>query len=743
MGLYDGYQLANSSQVKQYQGSTLPELTKVSDAMQQRYDADQETTDWVGRFVQGMQAIPGQDKANLVKAFEPYKQKLAALAARPDKENTLREVTMLARDVPTMYAPFAQSLKNTQEYREQLSKDVREGKINQTTAAGMLNMSMHDYKGLQQDPDTGRYSGLFQGHDYVKDINFNERVDKYLDHAMPHSEGWTREQVGDKWIIKKDNKVVDMPAKHIQDIINAGYQSDAETQSWVKQQQDLATYADDYSHLSNDDVVGATPADKAGKGSVPITLGQVLQEYAAKGIGRNQALTQIRRKAVEDNLLGNASRYGMLKYARHDVESGESYKDNPYGLKDYEEKLKDTVIPLTDHVLSVLHGSNIGDAPALEKQLSDLQTTRQKAYQDFQAWASPANNGVRAVDKSGKPVSLLDPNATFYDKNGGDVTSEARDLLDAVAQVDKSSSDLKQLQQKAMQAARYDPSKVPADVQATATAAAKSAAANFNTNDEGFSHLPEAKKQEIKNAAAAQAYHEALKSDPRYKAYNDYFAQNTQDRSIPVGITTFTSTKFNKAATDLFNNTSVNLGEKSGIGGLRWASGPDNGKDLAAGDYDKVIGKGAFIGYGTDAQGDKRMYFKVGNANTSPTTGKSTGQDIIVSRAPFTGMAEQFIREGHSAFAERFISGALKGIASSPNRTMTLPLSEDGLKVKVQEVSQAEKNSLSSAPSTEYKITYYGDNGQEKTITASSLGDAAAHVQAVVEDHVEQSKKHQ
>ena len=137
---YSNYNAVNSRTIRPYKGIPLPELMKVSEEMQRRYDVAQDQQDYVSRFLSSLDAMP-EDKPELNKLREQFKGKLQTISARPDAENTLRETALLARDLPQAYAPFANKLKQYKEYEKSVMEN---GKLLPQTKEEILTRALNN-----------------------------------------------------------------------------------------------------------------------------------------------------------------------------------------------------------------------------------------------------------------------------------------------------------------------------------------------------------------------------------------------------------------------------------------------------------------------------------------------------------------------------------------------------------------------------------------------------------------------
>ena len=176
MGLYDNYKLANSQQVRMYQGSNVPELLKVSEQMQKQYDTSQTNLDLIGTYL-GRAATNAKDKEKWAEVAKRYSDATARIGAQPNLEDAVRETTMLAKELPEDYAGFAATYKQRQDYIDKVNADT---KLNPTEKVEAINAADEQYEGMKFDPGTGRYRGTYTGYNYVPSLNMDVSVDRYL-----------------------------------------------------------------------------------------------------------------------------------------------------------------------------------------------------------------------------------------------------------------------------------------------------------------------------------------------------------------------------------------------------------------------------------------------------------------------------------------------------------------------------------------------------------------------------------
>ncbi len=458
MGLYDNYQLANSTRIREYQGSTVPELVKVNQELQKRYDMAAEGQDYIARFLQGMDALP-QDKQALNEVANQYTSRLQTLAGRPDLENALRETTLLGRDVPEAYAPFAQRMKDFQARKAQIEKDVQDGKITPQTAQRIMQMDQAMDPGVQKDPRTGRYTGRYNGSiNYMKDIDTDKKVDEWMDKALPSTQGWSKEFANGQWIIKKAGKRVVMDKDRIAQIIAAGAAADGEYQAWARQQQQLGSF--DYNparmgDINFDQQLGSIrQKDAAGKEQlVPVTLGDVLNQYQQQGISTADALKAIRQQQIGNDLMSKMQNYGVVKYIRDDREEESGLEANQvwkWNQEEAEKKAERTMLQMATTM--TLGGANIEDVRDFTKIQSGLEDEHTGQMTAYTRWLKGLDDGKQKI------TSNLTGKVYYKDENGTmvDVTADAENFRSSMQDIDNRRKELEMIDAAAKRAAGFD-----------------------------------------------------------------------------------------------------------------------------------------------------------------------------------------------------------------------------------------------------------------------------------------------
>jgi hypothetical protein len=725
MGLYDNYKLANSTGIKQYQGSVVPELVQVSQQLQGRYDAVQNEEDYLGRFMNSLQALP-QDQPAFKQFSQGYRDKLKQLAGRPDKENLTRETTMLAQNLPDDYAPFAQSVKDRQESYDAIMKN---DKLTPESKQLLVKKNDMNYQGLQLDPDTGRYKGRYTSSPYVNDLNINDKVDEWMKNVAPRIVGGSVEKIGDQWMVKSGSKTTTLTPQQIQSIVQAGAQGDTEFQAWVNQQQDLGTIGRDYSKLDPGtlDLGQNVGTQKINGKEVPTRLYDIIKPLTDKGYSFGEAMKLYQQSKISGDIMDRAYNYGN-KYVRGDVETDQSVSANPYGLAEFEhqnrmkeKKLETFELPITVPVQQPIAGFQHSDPQALDEAMADTQKNTEAINNQVFGWRK------QNVAKQTGPIT--DPKTRFYDKDGKDITYDARRMEDLYQQQIQQEKDLKARQADVYKRAKYT---ITPELKKEAQDAYDAA---MPRPDE-LEGLSGDDRDLVIKGAKKRAYDEVLQNSAGYQRVKDIMAQDAQNGTATVGVTRFSDKNVNEAVERAFENHVVNLDKgdlSSGMLGAEWGSTNDYGQagsQLKADDYSKLKGKASFAGAFIDTDGKYKMLFKVDNTNIAKSSGKVTGEALMVKVPAFSGIAENMVKEGFTSQAEQYIRQSVGSIDATASKQGKLDLGEDK-SVFVKRVNPAENSG----------INYTVDIPTNQGTVQISATDAADLTQKLVQLISNSSKK--
>lgn len=404
MGLYDGYRLANSNRIQEYQGSPVPEMVQVSQEMQKQYDQAQNNIDYTTRFFNSLNANDA-DKPELQKLRDKYSKSLKAISSRPDLENATRETSMLAQQLPQDYMPFAQNMQARAAYRKSLEDKYEKGDIqSRETIDKLMGLADKQSGTIQIDPTTGRYKANYRGYDPAKEIDKPKLVDEALAHANPTvigSKGTVFSKDG-KWLIDEEGKTRSLNGNEVEALVKDYMNSSEGWKSYMRQERLLGTYKDDYTHLKPENVNlqgplenriilgsdGKPVLDKKGKPQYTVyTVGDALKDKMQKGMGFGDAYKQLKQDMIEQQHVQEALKYAH-KYIVNEHESGTTFRENPYYKSEHDKNAKPPAIPPL-----VYEGSAVGlqTIPSDSKGLKDALSTEQGNMQQLQTTLNNPN----------------------------------------------------------------------------------------------------------------------------------------------------------------------------------------------------------------------------------------------------------------------------------------------------------------------------------------------------------------
>ncbi|MBI2283314.1 MAG: hypothetical protein HYU71_06375 [Bacteroidetes bacterium] len=684
MGLYDGYQLANSRAIPQFRGSVVPDLVQVSGQLQQYYDKAVETNDYTARLINSLQAHPN-DQRELSEWSKGYREKINKLSQRPDMENALREVTMLARQVPDEYQKqFGQRVKDLADYSEKLKKDAElyitsggEKGISPITHKKALAASLWlDKQAKEQAAKLGQPLTRFTGHEVVGEIDLPKMTDEALAHVDPKKYGFEVVQGTDgNWLKKTGTTTTRLTPQEITAITNSYFDASDKYRQYLNQQHLFNTYEKDYSNIDPSQFSDGTVLDRSlrmqnGKPVTDKNGRQIVDTYTAtdyikrlvsKGVAPADAMRQLDFVMQDKANRQKAIAYAQ-KYVRNDSISTMDISANPFALK----KLDDYEIPITAQVLQPVSGFQHDSPDKLKTAIDSTEQATKELQNNIGVWR--ANNVARQTGPIG------DPKTRFYDKNGTDITFDVWRKEDLYKQSAQQLKDLQNRQKQVFEQAGYKPSPqlIEKAEKARADAFEKNRAIPMGdgttTYDDDRGRL-----------AGQQAYDAVMQNTPGYKRAKQLMAEDAKNKSAVVGVTRFSNKKVNDAIETAFDNLVIGLDKgdlQSGMIGATWAATNNKGQagtPLNAKDYALLRGKGKFAGTMVDADGQIKMMFKADNTARN-TKGDQVGEAYIVKVPAFAGVAESMVKEGMVREAEQYIRQNIGAIDDRPNKSGMISL---------------------------------------------------------------------
>lgn len=323
--LYDQYRLTNSTQIPQFAGSVVPELTKVAQTMQERYDVGLQQQDLLDQAIKTATASPF-DKETLESLKNEYRTKMKGYAEKGDYENIWRNVALDARDFVNRYKPIAANQAAISAYQEEMDKDIKSGRLTPQMAKARMDIITDTYTGLKYNPETGQYENRFSGANNAKYVDMPKKINEWLQHTHPFAkEGTVRKDVsgyyvetssGSKrlpWESVKD-KHGNIVQVGVKDIVESGMATDPEVQAYLNQEKEFAPY---YSGFSN------RITDEQAMGAVSPAMMPVFEELVNSGYSPKDALKTLMGELHVSKLKNDIMTHGMKGVVN---ETSSSYK---------------------------------------------------------------------------------------------------------------------------------------------------------------------------------------------------------------------------------------------------------------------------------------------------------------------------------------------------------------------------------------------------------------------------------
>lgn len=690
MGLYDGYRLANSNQVKQYQGSAVPEMVAVNNEMQNRYDKSQDQMDYVGRFMNSMQALPG-DQAALQDVSNQYKGKLDSLSQRKDLENAVRETSILARDLPQDYAPFAARISARKTYQDDLQKMYEKGDIRSRETLDKLMKHSDNTNTIQKDPMTGKYKGTYSGYNPAKEIDKNKFVDDAMQHVAPQVLGFKTTNVNGEWLADVGDKTRKLSPAEIDKVMNSAYANSEDWQSYMKQEKMLNTSGQDYSKVTPDmfnlnQAIGQKLVPGTGKNQsaklMPVTLQDTIKEKMSQGVSFGEAVKDIQQGLIQRKHEQEGRDYAH-KYAINDRETENTLRTNDNFWKENEEKKKTPLQVATTMTLG--GGDEVKDVGDFKDVKSKVKDGIDASAADYANWIKGKTDGKVKYDLGGGRIGYKGPDGKMVD-----VTEDANAFRGSINYAKQKHDQLTAIDEAAMREAHFDPTKIPASVKADADKVYKDITTQFTTgaNSKKILKSHGTKSGEVidesrpytaaeirdKAERARQDYLKLHENEaPGYSAYKDALTRRMKGTTVGSDLFTFRDESTVENLSKNVEGLVSGLGVKNGVVPVQ----DKNGKQLSAGDWDDL--KGHMRAIGVTYTGDPQSPVALVMRGFKEVKGKSTsGEDMIV-KLPNTNI-QSIIGENMNQAQKDYLQRS-SGLAASLNNAAR-SFSTNGVSIK-------------------------------------------------------------
>ncbi len=574
MGLYDNYQLANSSLVKQYAGSSVPALLNVGQVMEDRFNSAREGYDLLGSAVDNSRIYEG-DRKMFDETMGKHRQAIAEAAKSGDYENMLYAANKSGRQFANDYRPFAENYQAVQGFYGEVDKALEKGTLKSPeTAAKLKQLGMQGYAGLQKDPTTGKLVGRFQGIGIAKEIDVPQKIDEWMKNFAPRITGGSVEQIEGDYYVTRGGKRTRLTQGEINNVLNSAMALDPEWKAY--KQQKVALDSLGYDTINPESLPADNPTRMA-----------IQAEADRQGISFGKAFKQAKEGSVESELLGNVRNFAS-KYKRDDVESDYKINETEAAGRNAQKKIDDAETTFGVPIIIPKTGSEFSSPDKIEQGISGSNESIKKIGENWSAYVN-----VHKLKKVGDK---------YVRPDGVDVTNTAMRHQLLMTQEKNKRDQLLKLNNEAKAAANYTVSQ--ADLKRANQAFSESMATSTSMAPGAVPMSQDEKRQQ-----AQVAYDNALKDTPNYIKYQNELKKRTADMSMQTIATRFQNKSDNTAIENLINNMSTSDGDANMLG-LEYTGSKKGGQQLSADDYQKVKGKIGFAGQAMNDKGEQVYIFK-------------------------------------------------------------------------------------------------------------------------------------
>jgi hypothetical protein len=613
--LYDQYQLSNSTQIPRFVGSTLPEMQRVADVYQNRYDYGVQQSDLLDQAIKTSQAA-GVDQPLLDDLKKQYREKMSGYAKSGNYEDTWRNVMLDAREFVNKYKPIAENKQRIATYQNELEKLVETGKIDRDTANARLRREMDVYAGLRYNDKTQQYDNSFSGAITAHSVDLPKKINSWLEGSEAVKRGWKVKRIDGDFYQTNGTERELLPWSKVKQIVDAGMAIDPEVQSYMAQEKELAPYRLGLSSRLSD-------------GQVLRILEDNPQHQAAvvAGINKGQSATEALFDVIGETRFNNILR-GVDQYATKGIVDKQSSLSETeltsVGSARRIKEIEDSTLSLAATILQP--DRTVAYTPGtLDKTLDERKAAVTKTQQDFSTWVSRHN--IRPDGKGG-----------YIDKDGNDVSVDYNRTFLTLQQAANANKNLETFKKKAKEDSGFI---MTPELQKQAQAAYDETYNKYKASSAGTG-APGVYSEELRKKDAQNSYDAALRNSPGYKRYKELLDEYSKTSQF-IGVQTFNKKSANEEATNYFKNFALNLdqnGLEFGAMGMEWATGKNASTPLSAGDYNMIRDKAVFAGTGIDADGQLKFYYKVGDIDS-----KKGGDELVVKMPALPGTAD-LLRKG-------------------------------------------------------------------------------------------------
>jgi hypothetical protein len=275
MGLYDNWQLANSTKTKDFAGTMAPELKEVKASAEDRYYKAQDLMLGTQEKLGTAQVLP-QDQAAWEQISNEATGKINEWATRGDLENALPDLYRTASKTGVKMVALANNTKKREEIKKDLDDREKYGYLNPATKDYILGKADENFKGTTFD----EYNRPVNSYGYsvkpTKQVDNIARAKRALEGLVPEGDSTITTEVGRAEAaanmlesVKTGNGWKGLSKERIQQALAAAIESDPEWKASIDQDARTSTYQNNITEEMAQKVI-ADPASQVGQAALKL-----------------------------------------------------------------------------------------------------------------------------------------------------------------------------------------------------------------------------------------------------------------------------------------------------------------------------------------------------------------------------------------------------------------------------------------------------------------------------------------
>ena len=275
MGLYDNWQLANSTKTKDFAGTMAPELKEVKASAEDRYYKAQDLMLGTQEKLGTAEVLP-QDQAAWEQISNEATGKINEWATRGDLENALPDLYRTASKAGVKMVALANNTKKREQIKKDLDDREKYGYLNPATKDYILGKADENFKGTTFD----EYNRPVNSYGYsvkpTKQVDNIARAKRALEGLVPEGDSTITTEVGRAEAaanmlesVKTGNGWKGLSKERIQQALAAAIESDPEWKASIDQDARTSTYQNNITEEMAQKVI-ADPASQVGQAALKL-----------------------------------------------------------------------------------------------------------------------------------------------------------------------------------------------------------------------------------------------------------------------------------------------------------------------------------------------------------------------------------------------------------------------------------------------------------------------------------------